>query len=223
MFWCCSSHETKAKKQGKKEQQQKTRRRSERNQGERKGDTEKWPEITLFQGGKQCFCKKTKKQKIRRVERQLPKNTNCRAALPPIPRRMCTKEKNTKTRRGGCEEDHLKSAKTGSNKKKLKRHKNPPNRSRKAICGDDPNSNRRRDTPAPLRVKFARAPEKREKCPFQNELASAAPRAFLHYKPNFVKNSNFKKYKIVTCEKNYSQKRCKIEHFHNVRRGRRGR
>ena len=83
-IWCCSFHETKAKKQGKKKQQKKTRtkrgqenkeknkkqererprvkRKSERNQGERKGDTEKWTKITLFQG-KNSGCKKPRENK----------------------------------------------------------------------------------------------------------------------------------------------------------------
>ena len=55
---------TTRKEKNKKEEIERERvtTRSERSQGERKGDTEKWTKITLFQGEKQCFCKKTPKK-----------------------------------------------------------------------------------------------------------------------------------------------------------------
>ena len=77
-------------------------KRSERSQGERKGGTEKWTKITLFQGEKQCFCKKTPKNKkiIRRVEGQLPKNTRAMRRYPHSQEECEQKRKHPKKKRG---------------------------------------------------------------------------------------------------------------------------
>ena len=84
-----------------------------------KGDTEKWSLITLFSGGETVFFKKTPKTpKNKKGRRPTAQKHTCNAALPPIPRKMRTKEKNTQRKRRGCEEDHLRFSKTGSKKKK---------------------------------------------------------------------------------------------------------
>ena len=178
-------------------------KRSERSQRERKRDTEKWTKITLCQGEKQCFCKKTPKnpQKKKGWRPTAQKHT-CNAALPPFPRRMRTKMKNSQRKRGGCEEDHFRFAKTGSTKKNRKTRKNPPHRSREAIFERDPKSTEKNDTAAHLpRAKFARAADTLPKIRFSKRARFCSPRGFLTFETQFrqnfehrtVQNSNLRK------------------------------
>ena len=88
----------------------------------------------LFQGENSAFVKRPQKtKKIRRDEGQPSKNTRAGLRYPnPKKNAQKKKKKNTKAKRGGCEEDHLKFAKRAQ-KKEPKRRENPPHRSSKGI------------------------------------------------------------------------------------------
>ena len=132
----------------------------------------------------------------------------CRVALTPDPRRKRRKEQNTKRRGGEFQEILFKFAKTVSKEQPRKNRKNPPHRSRKAILGNEPNSNPKCDTP--VRQKYHKLVLARKKCEkrhFQSDLSSAAPSRFLPSKPNLVKYLNFRE-KTIKTRKNDFQKNC---------------
>ena len=160
--------------------------------GRHKGETLRMNPNNPFSGGKNSvFLRRPQKPpKNRKGRRPTAQKHTCNAALPPIPRRMRTKEKNTQRKRRGCEEDHLRFSKTGS-KKKRKRRKNPPHHSGKAIFDRDPKSTEKTTPPRTPRAPNLRAQRTHcKKYAFQNELSSAAPGVFRAWKPNFDKISN---------------------------------
>ena len=119
---------------------------------------------------------------------------------------MRTKEKITQRERGGCEEDHLRFAKTGSKKETEKDGKTLRTTAARTFVATTPNPRKKITRPRAHRASNLRAQRTNcEKCPFQNELGSAAPRVFLPWNPNFDKISNIEPYKIVTRRKNYPQ------------------
>ena len=216
IFWCSSFHETKAKKQDNKEQpknkegknKDKTTRkgknkkekrerervteRNERSQGERKGDTEKWTKITLFQGKNSVFVKRPEKtKKNKKVEGELPQNSRAMRRSPQSQEEGEQKRKHLDRKRGVwkgppevCEK--------GSHQKNRIRRENPPHRSGEAILGPTPNPTKKCVRPRTRRASNLRArPTQRQKNAFENDLGSAAPTRFWTSKHNFVKKSNF--------------------------------
>ena len=107
----------KQEKERERERETGNEKESEGNQGERKWDIEKWTKITLFQGGKQCFCKQTNKKTKRkeRLRANCPK-THVQGCVDPSWRRKRRKEQNTKGREGICKISPYKFTKTRSTK-----------------------------------------------------------------------------------------------------------
>ena len=193
-----------------KRERQGMKRKSEGNQGERKWDIEKWTKITLFQGGKQCFCKQTNKKTKRkeRLRANCPK-THVQGCVDPSWRRKRRKKQNTKGREGICKISPHKFTKTVSKKGqktagKLEKTIRTAAASRfLAAARIERNRDGGVNSKTRQKVqKLVRGREKWEKRHFQNLLGSAAPGLFLASKTNLVKNSNFRKSKFVRRRKN---------------------
>ena len=150
---------------------------------ERYNDKEKWKKPRRTKGRNwemnqnNPFFRRKDSVKKKGLKANCPK-THVQGCVAPNPKKN-KREKHLNKKRGS-EEDHLKFAKRGRKKKKRKRRENPPHRSRKAIFGDDPNTDRKPDTPVhPLRVKFACAPGKMRKMPFSKRPRFCSPKGFL--------------------------------------------
>ena len=203
----------KTRQQGRKKKQEwrKIKREREvkkprRTKGDTKGDTEKWTQTTLFQGENSVFLRWPQKPpKNKKSWRPTAQKHTCNAALPPIPRRMRTKEKNTQRKRGGCEEDHLRFSKTGS-KKKTEKTEKPSAPQLRGRFWQRPQIREKK--------RHGRAPPARQICARSGHTAKNGlfktssvlqPRVFWPLKPNFDKISNIEPYKVVTRGKNYPQ------------------
>ena len=131
---------TKTRQQGRKKKRDRERQREvkeakENERETRKGDTEKWTKITLFQGEKQCFRRKTPKppKKIKKVEGQLPKNTCAMRRCPQSQEECEQKRKTPKEKQGDVKRTTWGLRKRGQ-KKNRKRRKNPPSSKRALFC-----------------------------------------------------------------------------------------
>ena len=191
IFWCCvfffmkqkqrneatkNNKKTRKKRQEEKDKTTRKERERDRVNKEKREDShrreeerhcrDRCPKTILFQRKKVFLHKRETHQEQKEGWRPTAQEDTFEGLpCPQSQRGMRKKDKSIKTERGGCDEDH----------------ENVPHRSRKAIFGNDPNSNRRRDTAArPLRVKFARAPEKMRKLPFSKRPRFCSTKGFFY-------------------------------------------
>ena len=231
---------TKAKKQDKKEQQKndgkkdKTTRKEQKTRKKRERERERQREVketkeneretlrneprTFFRG-KQCFVKDPKKHKNKKVWRPIAQKHTCNAALPPFPRRIRKKEKNTSTKKGGLWRGPLEVCENGVAKKTGKDAKTlAPQPQGHLATTPNPTEN-------PTRPRAHRASNLRshrtkcEKCPFRNELGSAAPRVFYPTEIHFCQNFELRNTENSNARKNYPQERSAKWRFFDAPKG----
>ena len=242
IFWCCWScgHERKAKKQGKKKQQKnkkghkkkqknkeggkKKKQEKERDRewkGERKEGNERGKKIETarkknsLSGGKQCYCKQTKKETKRkaRFRANCPK-THVKVCVYPSGRRERRKEQNTKRKERAFAKLTLTNLQKRYRKKRSKNHrktrKNHPHRSRKQISGSGPNRTKPR-----RRCKFENAPKSSEigprpgkmgKTSFSKSPRFCSPRPFFGFQNQFGQKFELPKKQICETPKKLRQK-----------------
>ena len=212
---------TRKDKKNRERERQRVKRRSEWSQGERKGDTKKWAKITLFHGGKQCFCKQpNKKHKEKKgLGPTAPKHT-CRVVSTQTQEENAEKNKTRKEEKGGVSKDPF------SNSQKRCRKKSPGNSEKPirtaaasrflATARLEPKP---RHSCAPkTRQKFHKlvpAREEWEKRHSQNVLSSAAPSRFFAFQTQFGQKFELPKKQICETPKNYSQKNCAASRRYN--------
>ena len=221
-----SQKETKEQGRTKKKrnrERQRVKRRSEWSQGERKGDTEKLTKITLFQGGKQCFCKQTNKKTKRkdRFRANCPK-THWQGCVDPNSRRKRRKEQNTQRREGIFKRSLFKFAKTVSKEEPRKTRKNHPHRSCKQISGNSPNrtqtATQLRAENAPKNSQIGPRPGKMGKTAFSKRPQFCSPRPFFALQNQLGQKSELPKKRIVKPPKLFSKNLCSIEATQRVQR-----
>ena len=198
-------------------ERKKVTKRSERRQGERKGDTEKWTKITLFQGENSVFVKRPQKnQKIRRSKPTAQKHT-CNAALPPIPRRMRTNEKTPKQKEGGVKRTTWSLRKRGRQKKTEKDAKTLRTAAARPFLPTTPNPTEKLTHPRAHRASNLRArarPTQRKKKRFWKRPRLCSPNAFLNLKTQFRQKIELLKVENSDTQKKFSSKTVRrIEAF----------
>ena len=211
------------KKTRKKRERERERvtKRSERNQGKRKGDTKgrHWEmnQNNLFQGKKQCFCKETQTtQKTKKGWRPTAQKHTCNAALPPIPRRMQTKEKNTQIRKGGVRRGPLQVP---------KKMKKPSALQPRGHFWQGPENPRKKKW-------HGRAPPSRQNCVRRGDTAKNAlfktssvlqPQGFLTFETQLRQNFEHRTVQNSNTQKKVSSRRVrKIKPFRHAKGARRG-
>ena len=186
-----------------KRERERVKRGSERSKGERKGETEKLTKIPFFRAKAVFYKKKQKRHKKGGLGTKCP-TTRVQGYVDPKPKKKAQKRGKTPKQKEGVWRGPLQICENGAETKPRKRRKNPPHRSRKAVFDNDPNSDRRRDTPArPERLKFARAPEKMRKNALFKTSSVLQPQRFFFFtlETQLRLNLELRKIQIVTRQK----------------------